>query len=163
MVDMGTLPATAPGVALRFAMVPRVLPRLRLELGAAYFLDEATTDPATRSGTFSLRSFDAAGCFLTPWRHVEIGVCVGAEVAWMVAAGLKETSNIYHRDAEWLVLRARGTLAYFWLPAWAFRVDLGGGLDMSRPEFLSDGGDSGLIHQPARFTGRAALGVEVRF
>jgi hypothetical protein len=162
VLDVGTLPKAAPGVTARLAAVPRAFSALRLEIGASLFLDEATTSPPARSGTFSLRAFDAGGCIVTPTRSLEWGACAGAEVAWLAATGLHE-SVPSHGEAAWPVLRARATVAYSWSSACAIRAEVGGGVDLSRPEFVSAGAGQGLIYQPARYTARGALGFEVRF
>jgi hypothetical protein len=162
LVDVGTLPTPAPGVAATLAASPRALPFLRTEVGARLFRNEAAASPATRSGTFSLRTFDAGGCVITPAVRLEIGACATGELAWVSARGLSE-SAIYSGNAAWLVLRARATLAYSWSSAWAIRADAGGGLNVSRPEFLSAGAQPGVIHRVARYDGRSALGIELRF
>jgi hypothetical protein len=162
VVDMGTLPTAAPGVAATLALIPGAFRALRLEVGAALFLTERTTSPAARSGTFSLRTGDVGGCLVTTLGTLEVGACPSVEMAWLSAAGLYETVRS-HGNAEWVVLRARATLAFPFSSAWAIRADLGGGLDMTRPQFVSAGAEQGLIGQPARFTGRGALGLELRF
>ncbi len=168
VLDTGTLPTAAPGFAVTLGVVPVALSAFRLELGAGQFLDESTTQSPARSGTFSLRTFDAGGCLVTEvgragrMRHGEVGGCTNVELAWLSAAGLYE-SVTSQGDAEWWVLRARVTAAYAWSRAWAIRADVGGGLDVTRPQFVSAGAEQGLIHQPARYTGRGALGLEVRF
>jgi hypothetical protein len=162
VLDIGTLPTATPGVAATLAVIPSAIPFLRLETGADVFLDSTTTNPPTRSGRFSLRTFHAGVCVVNPGGRWEVGACGGVEIAWLSAAGLYE-SVPSPGDAEWLVLRARATVAYIWSSAWAARADLGAGLDMSRPAFVSAGAEQGLIHQPARYTGRGALGIELRF
>ena len=162
VVDTGTLPTAVPGVAATLALIPGAFRALRLELGAALFLTERTTSPAARSGTFSLRTGEVGGCLVTRWGPIEVGACANAEIAWLSAAGLYETVRS-HGDAEWVVLRGRATVAFPLSSAWAIRADLGGGLDMTRPQFVSAGAEQGLIGQPARFTGRGALGLELRF
>jgi hypothetical protein len=62
-----------------------------------------------------------------------------------------------------MVLRVRATAAYLVSSVWAVRADAGVGLDLLRPEFVSADIDSGLIFQPARFTGQGSLGMELRF
>ncbi len=162
MVDIGTLPTTTPGGAARLAVMSGALPALRLEIGAGLFADVAATGPPTRSGTFSLRTFDAGACALTRAGRLEVGACANGEIAWLSAAGLYE-STTSRGNAEWVVLRARATAAYLWSSMWAVRADVGAGVNMSQPEFVSTGADQGLIHQPARYTGRGALGIELRF
>jgi hypothetical protein len=160
--DTGTLPTAAAGVAARVAVIPTALPFLRIELGAGLFLDEETTNPPARSATFSLRTFDAGGCVVTQAARLEVGACAHVELEWISAAGLYE-SVPSRGDADWVVLGARATLAYPLSPAWAVRGDLGAGLGLSRPEFQSAGAEQGLIHRPARYTGRGELGLELRF
>jgi len=162
VLDTGTLPAVAAGLAARLAATPATLSSLRLELGAGIFADDATTSPRTRSGTFSLRTFDAGGCMVTPVGRLELGACANVELAWLSAAGLYE-SAVSRGEAEWAVLRVRATAAYAFFPAWAIRADLGGGFDVTQPEFVSAGAEQGLIHRPARYTARGALGLELRF
>jgi hypothetical protein len=162
ILDIGTLPRAAPGMAARLAVIPGRLPSLRLEIGAGLFLDQAATRPATRSGTFSLRIFDAGGCMVTSAARLEIGACASVEVAWLSASGLYETVTS-RGEAEWGVLRARATIAYLWSSAWGVRADAGGGLGVSRPDFTSAGVEQGLIHRPSRYTGQGALGLELRF
>jgi len=162
VVDVGTLPVVAPGVAATLAAIPGALPALRVEIGAGLFLDEAATSPPARSGTFSLRVFGASGCLVAPARRWEIGACAGAELAWMAAEGLYE-STLSRVQTEWAVLRAKARVAYRLSSAWAVRADVGAGLDMSRPEFMSGGYGHGLIFRPARCTGRGTLGLELRF
>jgi hypothetical protein len=161
VLDAGTLPTVAPGVAGRLAATASAFPSLRLELDAALFQDETAPSPPARSATFALRTFDASGCIVTRAGVLEIGPCVSLEVAWLSAKGLYE-SHEAAGDAEWLVLRARATVAYPWSSAWSVRADVGGGLDLSRPEFVSEGPQGGLIDQPARCTGRVSLGIELR-
>jgi hypothetical protein len=162
MIDTGTLPTATPGFAARLTAIPRAFPSLRLELGAGVFLDDATTTPRARSGTFSLRTFDAGGCLVTPAGRLEIGACASVAVEWLSAAGLYESSTA-HGGAAWWAFRGGATLAYPWSSTWAVRADVGAGLNLSRPEFVSAGVNQGLIHQPARYTGRGAVGVELRF
>jgi hypothetical protein len=146
----------------RLAVIPGGLPSLRLEIGAGLFFDEATTSSPARSGTFSLRTFDAGGCMVTSAARLEIGACASVEVAWLSASGLYETVTS-RGEAEWVVLRARATVAYLWSSAWGVRADAGGGLDVSRPDFISAGAKQGLIHRPSRCTAQGALGLELRF
>jgi hypothetical protein len=162
VLDIGTLPAAAPGFAARLSVLPVASLPLRFELGASQFADESTTQSPARSGTFTLRTFDAGGCAVTRTGHLEVGGCANVEIGWLSAAGLYE-SVTSRGDAEFMVLRARVTGAYAWSHAWAIRADVGGGFDVTRPEFASTGAEQGLIHQPARYTGRCALGLEVRF
>ncbi|MGD0675856.1 MAG: hypothetical protein ABSC94_10585 [Polyangiaceae bacterium] len=139
------------------------IPRLRGELDATLFQDERVAGPAARSGTFSLRTFDAGGCRVAQAGGFELSPCASLEVAWLSAKGLYEAHPSPPGYATWLALRARATVAYPASAAWAVRADLGGGLNLSRPEFLSRGPEGGLIDQPARFTGRGALGFELHF
>jgi hypothetical protein len=162
VLDIGTLPRAAPGMAVRLEASPGRLPSLRLEIGAGLFRNEATTSPAARSGTFSLRTFDAGACIVKSAERLEIGACADVEVAWLSASGLYEAVTS-RGEAEWLVPRARATAAYLGSSAWAVRADVGGGLDVSRPEFMSEGTEQGLIHRPSRYTGQGALGLELRF
>jgi len=161
-IDVGTLPAPAPGVAASLALIPRALAPFQFELGAGVFADESTEAAPARSGTFSLRAFDAMGCAVTAAGRIELGACAGLEVAWVSAAGLDETLT-YRRDATWLVPRAHAGIAYPLGSAWALRADAGGGFDVRRPEFASAGVGQGLIHRPALVTGLGALGLELRF
>jgi hypothetical protein len=137
-------------------------PQLRLELDAALFHSETTSSPPARSGAFALRTFDASGCIVTRAAGFEIGPCVSIEVAWLSGKGLYESQGSAG-DAEWLVLRARATMAYPWSSVWSIRADAGGGLELSRPEFVSEGAQGGLVYQPDRWTGRVALGIELHF
>jgi hypothetical protein len=162
VLDFGTLPASAPGVAARVAFRPSMILPLRLELGATLFFDEERTLPAAQSGRFSLWAFDAGACAETPWVFIEVGACANVEAAWAQAVGLYETQSS-RGDAAWMVLRARATVAYRWSSAWAIRADGGVGYNMSRPEFVSLGASDGFIHQPAPVTGRGTLGLEIRF
>jgi hypothetical protein len=162
VLDLGTLPDAAPGVAATIAMIPSVQLPLRLEIGASIFSEQEKANPSTQSGSFSLRAFDAGGCGERRMDRVEVGACADVEVAWMHAEGLHET-EAWRGEAVWLVLRGRGTIAYRWSPTWAVRADVGVGYDMSRPEFVSAGLGQGLIYQPARTAGRGALGLEMRF
>lgn len=160
-VDIGTLPAAAPGVAAHLALIPSSISHIRLEIGAGIFLDSAATRPAPRSGNFSLRTFDAGGCWVARSGRLEFGACADAELAWLSAEGLYE-SVTSPGHAEWCVLLVRGTVGYVW-SVWAIRADVGAALNTSRPEFVSAGDQQGLIHQPARYTARGALGIELRF
>lgn len=162
VLDTGTLPTLAPGVAGRLAAMATAFPQFRLELDAALFHSETTSSPPARSGAFALRTFDASGCVVTRAGGFEIGPCVSVEVAWLSGKGLYESQGSAG-DAEWLVLRARATVAYPWSSVWSVRADAGGGLELSRPEFVSEGAQGGLIHQPDRWTGRVALGFELHF
>jgi hypothetical protein len=162
-LDVGNLPAPAPGVSGGLAIVPFRRARwLRFEAGATVFLDQTADAPPARSGTFSLRAVDAGGCAVTPGSRVEIGGCAGAELDWISAAGLDETKTS-RGDAEWVSLRIRATVVYRWARPWAVHADLGGGMNLGRPTFSSLGAGGGLISQPAIVTGRAALGLELRF
>jgi hypothetical protein len=165
VLDSGTLPTAAPGFAVTLGVVPVAFSPLRFELGAGQFLDESTTQSPARSGTFSLRTFDAGECLVAKVGRVgrvEVGGCTNVELAWLSAAGLYE-SVTSQGAAVWWVLRARVTAAYAWSRAWAIRADVGGGFDVTQPEFVSSGAEQGLIHRPARYTARGALGLEVRF
>jgi hypothetical protein len=162
VLDFGTLPDTAPGVAATVAMIPSARLPLRLEVGATIFSEQEKTSPSAQSGSFSLRAFDAGGCAERRMDRLEVGACADAEVAWMHAEGLYET-EAWRGEAVWLVVRARATIVYRWSSEWAIRADVGSGYDMSRPEFVSAGLGQGFIHEPARVTGRGMLGLEMRF
>ena len=162
VVDVGTLPSAAPGVAATLAWVPRALASLRLEVAANIFFDQAQDDPRAQSGQFALRTFDAGACVQRPLSRVEVSACADAEVAWLLAQGLYET-QAWPGDAVWLVLRARAMAAYRLTSTAAVRGDVGAGYDTTQPEFIAVGVGQGFIHQPARTTGRVSLGLEIRF
>ena len=161
-VDGGTLRAAAPGLDVRVALAPGGFPALRFELGAAVFLDESIRNPSERSAVFSLRSFDAAGCLVGRLGRFEGGGCTGVEVEWVSAAGIGE-STTERGDAAWAVIPVQARAAYAFSNAWALASEAGAGVNLARPEFVSVGVGQGLIDRPARFTGRANLGIELRF
>ena len=162
LVDTGTLPGAAFGAGMRIALIPEGFSALRVEVGGGLFVDQSTANPPSRSGSFSLRTIDAGACLIAPVQRLEIGPCAGVELASVSANGLRETVTD-SVDAAWVVPRARATVAYFGSQWWSVRADVGIGVDLNRPEFVSLGAGQGLIHQPARYTGRGGLGLELRF
>jgi hypothetical protein len=157
-LDLGTLPGPAPGVALTAAWVPS---RLRFELGASYFPSSSTaTSPTGASATFFLVSGQARGCYVTPLPPFELAPCAGVEVALLqgTAQGIAFPTG---GNSTALVALAPGLLADWHVaPAWAIFVRGDAPLELIRPEFQID---ATTRHQPGFLTGRAALGVELRF
>ncbi len=162
MLDIGTLPGPAPGISATLMAALGLPFPVRLELGASAFLDQDKATPPGQSGRFSLRAFDAGACTTRQWGRVEVGACADVEVAWILAEGLQETVPS-RGNAVWPVLRARATASYRLSSAWALGADVGGGYDVSQPEFVALGVGQRPIDQPERVTTRVALGMQLLF
>ncbi|MGA2448949.1 MAG: hypothetical protein ABTD50_09765 [Polyangiaceae bacterium] len=162
VLDVGTLPTVAPGMAATLAWIPRARSPLRFEVATDLFFDQAKEVPSAQSGQFALRTFDAGACAQTPLGRLDVSACADAELAWLLAEGLYET-QAWQGDAVWLVLRGRALGAYRLTSTIAMRGDVGAGYDTRRPVFMASGAGPGFIHQPARTTGRISLGLEIRF
>jgi len=162
--DMGTLPASSPGVFASGGFIARRLQWIRFDVGAGIFANEAASVAGFENGVFRLRVFDAGVCVLPLTGRFELGGCVDGELSWEVATGVNEASTSTH-GATWLVLRPRATFAYAFSRTWALRADASIGYAVDAPpQFVVLGSDSiEEVQIPGVWTGRISLGLEARF
>jgi hypothetical protein len=169
-MDFGTMPTHDIAGIATAGISPEFLPWLRVEVAGAIFENQTTYVIAKPNGAFSFRAFDAGGCvdFVAlvegaPSRR-KIGACLDAELSWMVGYGESQLTTAT-RGATWLVLRPRGTLGYALTPHWVLRDDFSLGFaSATPPQFVNiSGNQENLVHQPAKLTGRIAVGIEARF
>jgi hypothetical protein len=87
------------------------------------------------------------------------------ELAWLHGSSLNETTRA-SGDGQWAIVGARAAAAYRLSAAWALRGELGAGIGIGAPDFVSAGPASGHIqdvYHPDPVARRAALGLELSF
>jgi hypothetical protein len=166
--DLGTLPSLAVGPSLGLAWTPWPI---RLELAAAYFPGGSTAIPQGSTAVapftlvppgaaiqFSLFSASLRACYLARRGSFEIGPCAGGEAGLLQASprnfnGQSQPNGLFALDAG---LFAAWRLA----AAWAIFARGDALLQTSRPELNVN---DKTIETVGAVTGRAGLGVELRF
>mgnify|MGYP001012915302 CR=1 FL=1 len=90
----------------------------------------------------------------------EVGPRLGAELTYMRADSFGATSPSHGSDA-WLGLSGGALAAWAPIRLLALRLEVDATIPLSRPEFVVVG--AGIVHKPPALTGRAGIGVGVRF
>ena len=167
-LDVGTLPAPAPGLEVAGGTVmTKARARLRLLLGAT-LLAAQTSSMATAEGSaggrFAMLGAWGRVCGALVGGRFDLGPCFGAEMDRVSAVGTGAAIPVAGA-------RTWGAACASVLGAWtvmrgftlAIRVD--GVLPFARPTFVLQGSGGGdvVVHRPAPIAVRSALGLEVNF
>ncbi len=159
-VDVASLPQASAGFG---ADVELIRGALRIELGAMIWIPKsaAVADHAGAGGTVSLFTGALHGCFVPiRARAVELGACGGLEAGRIAAEGFGVTSPATN-SGLWLA-PGLGLLAVWRAgPRLGIVAEAEALAPLVRDEFtLLNVGD---VHRAPPLTGRAAVGLEVRF
>jgi hypothetical protein len=159
VADAGALPRAAPGGALEVALDAG---NIRVVGLAALFATERA-DVAGGGGEFDLAYGGALGCLRRALRRVTALACLGGEVGRLSGRGLGVTFSRVG-SALWLAPRADLGIAVPLVARLALVLRGGIAAPVFRPEFTEFvSGQAVQVHQAARVTARATLGVEVGF
>jgi hypothetical protein len=178
--DVGMLRATAAGAGVWLAASPGFAPFLRAELGAALWEDMSFGGvsyggSAFGAGTFQLhaglRTFDLGACLVPVDGDWRLGACADTELAWItsgvVGGGRLPSSGSpampSSTDATWVVMRGRAMGGYRLSDAWLLRGDIGVGLGIDPPKFAWSTAGGSFAYNLPPVSGRASLGLELRF
>jgi len=157
--DAGALPQAAPGVALEVALD---VGSLRVVGLAALFATERA-DVAGGGGDFDLAFGGALGCWRRPLRRVTALACLGGEVGRLSGRGLGVSFSRLG-SSLWLAPRADLGIGVPLVARIALVLRGGIAVPVFRPEFTEFvSGQTVEVHQAARVTARAILGIEVGF
>ncbi len=156
-LDLGTLPAPAPGLGASAGFVWRWL---RVELGATWFPSQRAPGAGGVSSDVGLVSGELRAC-ATPLRigRVAAGACAGLAGGAMYAEGVGFDRNRDGLTPWWsslagLIVRVALTRA---LTVTALAE---AGVTLGDPRFVA--GDGAVLHRPSRVTARGTAGVELR-
>lgn len=155
--DVGTLPAAAPGVG---AAVGFTRSWLRVELGATWFPSQRAWRADGTSSDVGLAAGELRVCAL-PLRgaRLDAGVCAGLAGGVLYAQGIGFDRNRADVTPWWSSLTGVALNVRLVSVASAMAlVELG--VTLGDPRFVS--ADGAELHRPARFTGRATVGLELR-
>ena len=157
--NAGLLPVAAVGGGLAIGVMP--VRDLSLEASANLFGAQDGTvggNPA-RGASFGLFVAGARACW-TPTHVVEVGPCLGVELARISASGFGAATV---SDAASLTWGPEGLLAARIPIAGpvSIRVGIGAFVPMSRQSFVINA--AGTVHQPAAVALQTWAGPEVRF
>jgi hypothetical protein len=156
VVDLGALPAAAPGFELSAS---GAYERFVLSAVGGLFAPQTTSSPAGGGGRFGLWFAGLLACFEQPTRGFLTTGCAGVELGQMSGEGV----NVSHSREEvafWQAFRLEVGVSLPLTTGVSVLVRVGAAVPFSRPEFVLDGAD--VVHRPAAVTGRGLLGVEFR-
>ena len=159
VADAGALPRAAPGAALELALDAGGL-RI-VALGALFATERA--DVAGGSGEFELALGGVLGCLRRGMKRVTALACIGAEIGRLSGRGLG-VSFPRLGSQLWLAPRADVGIAVPLVARLMLVLRAGAAAPVFRPEFTEFvSGEAIVVHEAARVTARATLGVEVGF
>ena len=129
--------------------------------------NSVTATPLAASGgsaTFSLLSAGLRACYLALPGRFELGPCAGAELGLLQGTSRKINST-GSGSSPLFALDAGLLAAWRFASAWAFLARADALLQTNRPTFEVNPSlpDAAPLHTPGLVTGRATLGVELRF
>lgn len=159
-LDSGNLPRTALGLSLSLGLE---LPRLRFELRGSDWLtvEHASHQASDSGGRFKLYDAAALGCY-RPFHAGREGlyVCGGTSGLFLRGSGYG-MDQVSTKDS--LYVSVLGEVAWVTRLSSRFAVRLAGSglIALVRPEFAIQ--NEGTMHEPARLSGRVALGFECGF
>lgn len=160
-VGLGTVPDVGLVGALGVAIGYR---RLRVEASFLYGLPSSRDlgGGAGGGGRFDLLAGSLDGCALLLRGLLSPRVCGGLE-AGSLQGSAYGVSSPGSGSAPWLAARAGAALAWAPSPGPGLRLWLAlfGIVPVERPVFVVEG--RGPVYRPAAVSGRASLGVELRF
>jgi hypothetical protein len=159
VADAGALPQAAPGGALELAVDAGSL-RI-VALGALFATERA--DVAGGSGDFELALGGLLGCYRRAMKRVTALACIGTEIGRLSGRGLGVSFSRFGSEL-WLAPRADVGIAVPLVARLLLVLRGGAAAPVFRPEFTEFvSGDAIVVHQAARVTARATLGIEVGF
>jgi hypothetical protein len=159
VADAGALPRAAPGGALELAIDAGSL-RI-VALGALFATERA--DVAGGGGEFDLALGGVLGCFRRGIKRVTALACLGTEIGRLSGRGLGVSFSRFGSEL-WLAPRADVGIAVPLVARLVLVLRGGATAPVFRPEFTEFvSGEAIVVHQAARVTARATLGVEVGF
>jgi hypothetical protein len=160
--DIGTFDTPNLGLSFVAAWIPTPV---RLELSGAYWLTQTINVPAPppnppRGGRLDLLSAALQGCYAFVTKPIEISPCAGIELGIYrgTAFGVSEIGS---NSTFWGAFLWGGLLAWHVAGPFALRATLEAVSPLTRPTFQIGG--VGSVHKPASLSGRAGIGLELRF
>jgi hypothetical protein len=168
--DVNTLPSLAGGVE---ATLGALLGPVRVEVSGTDWATQGASKPvqggATDQTTLHVLDATLRGCFRGRLgERFELDPCLGGGFVYASSVGVaSSTFQAFEKSGIWAALRGDVIAAWRLIGPLALRASLGVGVPLSPPAFVAlpvDPSQSPVIlHQPASFFGRAAVGVEARF
>jgi hypothetical protein len=156
--DAGSLPALSPGLAVAAGWSRT---RVRLDLGATYWLDEvATVAGRPAGGRIGLAAVAFRGCWAPVVRRLELWACAGVEMGsiWGAAEGAAAPRS---GAAAWIAIPAGLFGAYVVSQVFAVVAQIDLVVPLVRPRFVIEG--LGEIFETAPLVLRGLVGLEARF
>jgi hypothetical protein len=159
LVDVGSLPAVAPGVELFLGLRPG---RWRFEAAAAYLATQSGTLTAAPTQGANLSQIDvgARAWVAWGWSRFEAGPSVGARAAWVAATGFR--SSTPESGTGQVLAGSLGARGAMHLARWAslhMAADLVAPVD--RPSFVIR--DGGTVFRPSALAFRGGIGLDAQF
>jgi hypothetical protein len=161
-LDVGTLPAPAPGGAVR---VELLLARVSAGISGALWLDRDgyLSGSTTQGAHFALQSYDAFACYaLLRSGPLDLAPCIALEVAAMSADGFGATVP-RNSSAVWAAIGAGARLRVELGRHVALALGAEGVVPTVPQQFHIDGDPSGSVFSVSPVAFRAEVGPEVRF
>jgi hypothetical protein len=158
-LDFGLLPAAAPVLGGAIAWSPA--PWIRAEIGGGVLTAQSTPfDGSTAGARFSAWSAGARACLSALQGAVELGPCLGAEIAHVDASGFGG-AIVKDGGATWWSPSAAGFVRWRVTEALEVGVGVEALVPISRRRFVFS--DLGELHRPAVVGARVFFAPEVRF
>lgn len=158
-LDFGLLPAPAPALGGVIAWSPA--PWISAEIGGSVFTAQpATFDGSAAGARFSAWSVDARACANALRGAVELGPCLGAEIAHVDASGFGG-AVVKDGGATWWSPAAAGFVRWRMTEALAIGLTAEALVPVSRRRFIFT--DLGELHRPAAVDARVFFAPEARF
>lgn len=154
--DVGALPNPGAGAELSGSLGYE---SVRATLLGALFASQSTSASGGVGGEFQLAFGAALLCFERLPPTLGIVGCAGFELGRLDGKGTGATVP-HDRSAWWEGVRAEGGVNVPLNDAFSVAIRVGAVVPLSRPEFVVD---DTSVHRPAALTGRASVGMEIRF
>jgi hypothetical protein len=162
LVDFGTLPDTAFGVAVGLAAG---VGHLRSEVALNLFPSRTYTFPSTDGFGAQMNLWAPAGnvAYVTNIGRTELAMGGGAQVSYLDATGVKGAapSLAYSGSVRWPALHAGAMLTTPVVGPVFLRFDADAVAPLRRPTLRID--PIGVVYQPSLLAGRVGAGVEAQF
>jgi len=159
LVDIGSLPATAPGVEISGGVRRGWW---RVEATTAYLAAQSATLVSLPTQGATLWQVDAGGrfCGAWGWARVSVGPCIGGRFAWVAATG--NGATLPSTGTGNILSGLVGVTGTLHLTRWA-ELRLAGELaaPLDRPEFFIKSG--GTVFRPSAVAFRGGFGVDAHF
>lgn len=172
--DRGSLPDTGAGLEVALGVI---VGPVRVEVLGSDWVSQDAKNAVGEGAHLHLLEGAMRGCLrVTLSSRLEIDPCLGASLADVSSVGFAQpntpTFTPSSRDGVWGSLRGDVLVAWKLVGPLALRASIGAGVPLARPPFVvvdSTGPAASptqtdvSLHKPALVTGRASLGLEVRF